>query len=151
MNSQGNRMVHQRLVTDFANIERRPGYDAVNNPLRLAVAELTPIGVMWQSAGVRHVVRNESGVIGRVLGDAGGVAIVEAPFEASGNRAYLVDADGSLRGNLPAVVGVERLMFYDVIESLDGAVAFLAAACGKDVRLEVREADGVVKQVVNIR
>lgn len=117
----------------------------------MTVAQLTPVGVTWWAAGVRHVIRNESGVLGRVLDDASGIAVVEAPFDSSANRAYLVDADGSLRGNVPAGGGVERLMFYDVVESMNGAVAFLAATCGKDVRLEVRQADGAVTRVVNIR
>ncbi|MGZ2743106.1 hypothetical protein [Burkholderia stagnalis] len=151
MSNQGNRMTHQRLVTDYTIIERRPGCDAVNNPLRLTVAQLVPVGVTWRAAGVQHVICNESGVIGRVLDDASGIAVVEAPFDPSTNRAYLVDADGSLRGNVPGGGGVERLMFYDVVESVNGAVAFLAAACGKDVRLEVRQADGTVTRVVNIR
>ncbi|RQR60761.1 hypothetical protein DIE18_13695 [Burkholderia sp. Bp9125] len=144
MSSQGNRMTHQCLVTDYAIIERRPGYDAANNPLRLTVAQLTPVGVTWRADGVQHVIRNESGVIGRVLDDASGIAVVEAPFDPSANRAYLVDADGSLRRIVPAGSGTERLMFYDVVESVNATVAFLAAASGKDVRLEVREADGTV-------
>ncbi|PAJ84402.1 hypothetical protein [Burkholderia ubonensis] len=70
---------------------------------------------------------------------------------SSGNRACLVDADGALRASLPAVNGAERPKFYDVIELVNGSVAFLAAACGKDVRLVVREADGAVMRVVDIR
>ncbi|WP_155674777.1 hypothetical protein [Burkholderia stagnalis] len=141
MSNQGNRMTHRRLVTDYAIIERRPGYDAANIPLRLTVAQLTPVGVTWRADGVQHVIRNESGVI----------AVVEAPFDSSANCAYLVDAHDSLRRNVPAGSVVERLMFYDVVESMNGAVAFLAAACGKDVWLEVRIADGAVTPVVNIR
>ncbi|KVM76842.1 hypothetical protein [Burkholderia stagnalis] len=106
MSNQGNRMTHRRLVTDYAFIERRPGYDAANNPLRLTVAQLTPVGVTWRADGVQHVIRNESGVI----------AVVEAPFDSSANCAYLVDAHDSLRRNVSAGSVVKRLMFYDVVE-----------------------------------
>ncbi|WP_177316580.1 hypothetical protein, partial [Burkholderia ubonensis] len=54
-------------------------------------------------------VRNDAGIAGRVLGDASGVAIVEAPYDLTANRASIVNADGSLRARLPAAIGVERM------------------------------------------
>lgn len=33
----------------------------------------------------------------------------------------------------------------------DGSIAYLADACGRDVRIEVREADDAVVRVVDIR
>ncbi|MDR6478929.1 hypothetical protein ABIE53_000347 [Burkholderia sp. OAS925] len=137
-------------ISDVRIVDRYPGYDKVNNPQRLSVAELAPVGLTWQSGGVQHAIHNQAGVSGRLLGDASGIAVVEGPYDPSANRAYIVNADGSLRARIPAQIGAERVMFYDVIEA-NGSVAFLAAAPGRDVRLEVREADGALVQVTESR
>ncbi|MFM0157487.1 hypothetical protein PQQ99_37090 [Paraburkholderia sediminicola] len=101
-------------VMDLRIVERNPGYDRENNPLRLTVAELTPVELTWQSAGIHHSIRNPAGVIGRLLRDASGITVVEAPYEPSGNRAYIANADGSLRAQIPAQIGAERVAYYDV-------------------------------------
>jgi hypothetical protein len=137
-------------ITDLRIVERHPGYDKVNNPQRLTVSELTPVGLTWQSGGAQHAIQVQAGVSGIPLDDASGIAVVEAPYEPSGNRAYIANADGSLRAQIPAQIGAERVMFYDVIK-VNGSVAFLAAAPGRDVRIEVREADGVVVRVTESR
>ncbi|KVN93355.1 hypothetical protein WJ70_13190 [Burkholderia ubonensis] len=131
----------RNCIAEFTIIERCPGYE---------IAELMSVGVTWRAGGAQQVVRNDAGIAGRVLGDASGVAIVEAPYDLTANRASIVNADGSLRARLPAAIDVERMAYYDVIE-VNGSIAFLADACGRDVRIEVREADGAVVRVVDIR
>jgi hypothetical protein len=137
-------------VVDLRILERNPGYDRENNPRRLTVAELTPVELTWKSDGIHRSIRNLAGVIGRLLRDASGIAVVEAPYNPSGNRAYIANADGSFRAQIPAQIGAERVTFYDVVET-KGSVAFLAAASGRDVRIEVRQADGVVTRVAESR
>ncbi|AOK51282.1 hypothetical protein [Burkholderia stagnalis] len=143
-------MIMQKKVTDLAFVERHPGYDTLNNPNRLTVAELMPIGLTWRSSGVQHAIHSQAGVAGRLLGDASGIAVVEAPYDLSANCAYIVNADGSMRARIPAQIGADRVAFYDVIDS-GGAVAFLAATPGKDLRIEIREADGAVVRVEESR
>lgn len=109
-----------------------------------------PVGVTRRAGGAQQVVRNDAGIAGKVLGDASGVAIVEALYDPTANRASIVIADGSLRARLPAAIGVERVAYYDVIE-LNGSIAFLADACGRDVRIEVQQTDGAVVRVVDNR
>ncbi|KVD03920.1 hypothetical protein WI78_31120 [Burkholderia ubonensis] len=121
-----------------------------NNPLLRTIAELMPVGVTRRAGGAQQVVRNDAGIAGKVLGDASGVAIVEALYDPTANRASIVIADGSLRARLPAAIGVERVAYYDVIE-LNGSIAFLADACGRDVRIEVQQTDGAVVRVVDNR
>jgi hypothetical protein len=137
-------------VMDLRIVERNPGYDRENNPRRLTVAELTSVELTWQSAGIHHSIHNPAGVIGRLLRDASGIAVVEAAYEPSGNRAYIANADGSLRAQIPAQIGAERVAYYDVIETED-LVVFLAASSIRDVRIEVREMDGTVLQIVESR
>ncbi|CAE6837783.1 hypothetical protein [Paraburkholderia haematera] len=143
-------MTTLRKIEDFRAVERNLGYANESNPHRLTIAELTPVALTWQSSGVPYSIHNFAGVIGRLLDDASGIAVVEAPYDLSTNQAYIVNADGSLRAQIPAQIGAERVTFYDVIETKD-AVAFLAAAPGRDVRIEVRQADGVVMQVAESR
>lgn len=45
-------------VAEFTIIERCPGYDVVNNPLRRTIAELMPVGVTRRAGGAQQVVRN---------------------------------------------------------------------------------------------
>jgi hypothetical protein len=137
-------------IADLRIVDRHPGYDKVNNPQRLSVAELAPVGLTWQSGGVQHTIHSQAGVSGRLLGDASGIAVIEGPYDPSANRAYIVNADGSLRARFPTQIGAECVRFYDVIEA-NGSVAFLAAVPGRDVRIEVREADGAMVQVTESR
>ncbi|PRX34372.1 hypothetical protein B0G75_102404 [Paraburkholderia sp. BL18I3N2] len=99
-------------IADLRIVDHHPGYDKVNNPLLLSVAELAPVGLTWQSGGVQHAIRSQAGVSGRLLGDASGIAVVEGPYDPSANRAYIVNADGSSRARIPAQIGAERVMFY---------------------------------------
>ncbi|WP_143136676.1 hypothetical protein [Burkholderia ubonensis] len=124
----------RNCIAEFTIIERCPGYDVANNPLLRTIAELMPVGITWRAGGAQQVVRNGAGIAGRVLGDASGVAIVEAPYDLTANRASIVNADGSLRARLPAAIGVERMAYYDVIE-VNGSIAFLADACGRNAVL----------------
>ncbi|WP_155681565.1 hypothetical protein [Burkholderia stagnalis] len=140
----------REMAAGLEFVERHPGYDTLNNPRRLTVAELMPIGLTWRSGGVRHAVTSQAGVAGRLLGDASGIAVVEAPYDLATNCAYIVNADGSLRARIPAQIGADRVAFYDVIDS-GGSVAFLAAAQGKDLRIEIRETDGAVVRVEESR
>lgn len=141
---------HAKMAADLEFVERHPGYDTLNNPRRLTVAELMPIGMTWRSGGVQHAVHSQAGVTGRLLGDASGIAVVEAPYDVSANCAYIVNADGSMRARIPAQFGADRVAFYDVIDS-GGAVVFLAAAPGKDLRIEICETDGAVVRVEESR
>lgn len=143
-------MTTLRKIEDFRIVERNPGYDNGSNPQRLTIAELTPVALTWQSSGVPYSIHNLASVIGRLLDDASGIAVIEAPYDLSTNRAYIVNVDGSLRAQIPAQIGAERVTFYDVVET-KGSVAFSAAASGRDVHIEVQQADGVVMQVAESR
>lgn len=137
-------------VRGFQLIERHPGYDTVNNPQHLTVADLTPAGITWQSDGVVKTIRNPAGVDGLPLSDLSGIAAVEAPYDAGTNRASIVNADGSVRAQIDSQTEFGRVMFYDV-HYVNGTLAFLAATQSRDVRIEVSEIDGSVLRITESR
>jgi hypothetical protein len=139
-----------QIVDDFTVVERLPGYDVMNNPQRLTVAELIPIGVNWKSGGIFRSIQNQDGVIGVLLRDLSGIAIVEAPYDPSSNKAYIIDSDGKIRAHINPQINLDHLMFYDVLYTR-GTLAFLAAAANHDVRVEVNDVDGIVSRIAESR
>lgn len=137
-------------VTDFEFVERDPGYDKVNNPLRRTVAELTPVAIAWRSGGIQREIRTPAGIGGVPLVDGSGIAIVEGPYDSTANRAYIVNADGSLRAEVSAVEATGKVMFYDVLY-MSGTLTFLAAAPDRDVQICANESDGMVLSVSEFR
>lgn len=137
-------------VTDFQFVDRDPGYDKVNNPLRRSVAELTPLAIVWRSGGVQKDIRSTTGVSGMPLADGSGIAIVERPYDSTTNRAYIVNADGPLRAQVSFTEATGQTMFYDVLY-MSGTLTFLAAAPNRDVQIRVKESDGAILSVSEFR
>jgi hypothetical protein len=145
-----NQMSSFQNVSDLQAIERHPGYDAANNPQLLTVADLMPVGITWRSNGTPRIIRNQSGVDGRLLNDLSGIAVVEAPYDATGNRAYIVNADGSVRAEINSQTKFGHAIFYDV-HYVNDTLAFLAVASGRDVRIDVSEIDGTLTGITETR
>jgi hypothetical protein len=143
-------MTNSANVTDFRFVERDPGYDKVNNPLRRTVAELTPVALAWRSGGVQRNIRTTTGIGGVPLADGSGIAIVEGPYDGTANKAYIVNADGSLRAQVSVAEAIGEVMFYDVLY-MNGALTFLAAASDRDVQIRVSEGDGAVSNISEFR
>jgi hypothetical protein len=143
-------MINVANVADFQFVERDPGYDKVNNPLRRTVAELTPVAIAWRSGSVQRDIRSAAGIGGMPLVDGSGIAIIEGPYDSTANRAYIVNADGSLRAEVSVVEATGQVMFYDVLY-MSGTLTFLAAAPDRDVRISVNERDGSVLSVSEFR
>lgn len=143
-------MMNFANVTDFRFVDRDPGYDKVNNPLRRTVAELTPAAIAWRSGGVQRDIRSTAGIGGVPLADGSGIAIVEGPYDRTANRAYIVNADGSLRAQVSVVEGTGKVRFYDVLY-MSGVLTFLAAASDRDVQVRVNESDGAVSSISEFR
>jgi hypothetical protein len=137
-------------VTDFQIIERHPGYDVVNNPLRFTVADLMPIGISWKSNGIFHAIENQDGVIGVLLNDLSGIAVVEAPYHTDNNRAYIVNPDGMIKMQLDSQTNFGRVSFYEVLY-INDHLAFLAATPKGDIRIEVNDKGGIVINIAEIR
>jgi hypothetical protein len=137
-------------ITDFQVIKRHPGDEGANNPFRVTVADLIPIGISWKSNGIFHAIENQNGVIGVVLEDSGAIAVVEAPYHTDENRAYLVDPDGMIKKKLDSQTHFGRVSFYEILYLMNGRLAFLAATSGGDVRIEV-DKDGIVVNIAESR
>lgn len=143
-------MTKSGSVTDFHIVDRFPGYDKVNNPSRRTVAELTPLAITWRDGGVQHDIQSAAGVCGVPLADGSGIAIVEGPYDSGANKAYLVNADGSLRAKVDLATSIGQAMFYDVLY-MGGSLTFLAATSNRDVQICVNETDGTVRKISEFR
>jgi len=139
-------MTNFAQVTDYELVERRPGYDKINNPSGLNVAELTPIGVRWRCNGAPVVVQNSAGVGAVLLQDLSGVAIVEAPYGDCENKAYIVNSDGSVRVQVIPTSNIGSVIFYDVFY-LGEVLIFLAASRNYDIQMQVDDVSGKIIRV----
>jgi hypothetical protein len=137
-------------ITDYALVERRPGYDKLNNPSLLNVAELTPLGATWKCNGLTVSVHNADGVGAEPLRDLSGVAVVEAPYNEFKNRAYIVNSDGSERAAIGPIAGFGRVFFYDVFY-FGSILVFVAATSNGDIKIQVNDVDGGVLSVSEFR
>jgi hypothetical protein len=143
-------MKNSEHAIDFQVVERHPGYDVKNNPLHFSVAELMPIGITWNSNGISRAIENSNGVIGLLLNDLSGIAVVEAPYHSNNNRAYIVNSDGSIRVELCSQTNFGQVSFYEILYMKDHLV-FLAATLGGDIRIEVDDKDGTLLHVTESR
>lgn len=132
-------------VQDFHFVDRYPGYDRINNPLKRSVLELTPIGISWSTGAVQRSHPNTAGICAVPLADSTGIAIVEAPYDRQANKARLLNADGSTRSNI-RVPDAHSTMFYDVLY-MNGVLTFLAATANGDIQVQVDERDGSIKAI----
>lgn len=134
-------------IQNFRHIERHPGYDKVQNPKRLTVMELLPIGVAWDNKGQNFEVLKTWGVLAVPLNDFSGVAIVEGPFERGAqNRAYVMNADGSIRFEITKPTELSALVFSDVYYA-GGELCFFLSGTSGDFRLSVNESDGTISKI----
>lgn len=134
-------------LQNFRHIEVDPSYDKVQNPKRLTVRELLPIGASWEHKGKKHEVLKSSGVIAVPLTDFSGIAIVEGPFDAGPkNHAYIMNADGSVRFEIIKPSELYTSLFSDVYYVVGELCFFLSGSSG-DFRLSVNEIDGTISQV----
>lgn len=135
----------------FRHIERHPGYDKVKNPRRLTVGELLPVGAIWDYKGKRIEVIQQSGVLAVPFHDGTGVAIVQGPFEGvANNRAYIFNADGSVRSEITKPTELSTAVFSDVYYAGGGLCFFLSGPSG-DFRLSVNESDGTISKINHSR
>ncbi|WP_277431325.1 hypothetical protein [Trinickia sp. Y13] len=97
----------------------------------------------------KHI-QSAAGICGVPLADGSGIAVVEGPYDSGVNKAYLVNADGSLRAEVVWAASTGQLMFYDVLY-MGGRLTFLAATSDRDVQICVNESDGAVQKVGEFR
>lgn len=134
-------------IQNFIHIEKYPGYDKIQNPRRLTVKELLPIGVAWEHDGCKEEIVKDYGVLSMPLHDLSGVAIVEGPFEtAPQNRAYVINADGSIRFEIMKPIEYNTSVFSDVYYT-GGVLCFFLSGNLGDFRLSVNELDGTILKV----
>lgn len=137
-------------VSALNYIESHPGYDKANNPKKLSVEELAPIGIDWFSGKTNKTVLSPFGIGAIALHDSSGIAIVEAPYKRDKNSAYIINSNGSLRCKIENPATLDSVMFYDAYYD-DGALCFFISAHQGDFRLEIDDASGKILKITESR
>jgi hypothetical protein len=83
------------IIENFSYIySTDESYDRLENPDRLNIFELSPLGISWYYEEQYYEITNARRLYALLLQEKVEIAIVEAPFDNSNNDAYIVDAKG---------------------------------------------------------
>jgi hypothetical protein len=134
-------------LQNFRHIELDPSYDKIQNPKRLTVRELLPVGASWEHNGQKYEVLKPWGVLAVPLNDFRSIAIVEGPFETGQkNHAYVMNADGSVRFEINKPSELTTSSFSDVYY-VSGELCFFLSGSSGDFRLSINEIDGTISKI----
>jgi hypothetical protein len=132
---------------NFRHIELDPSYDKIQNPKRLTVRELLPVGASWEHNGKKYEVLKPWGVLAVPLNDSCSIAIVEGPFETGQkNHAYVMNADRSVRFKINKPSELTTSSFSDVYY-VSGELCFFLSGSSGDFRLSINEIDGTISKI----
>ncbi|MFJ1468804.1 hypothetical protein [Massilia orientalis] len=134
-------------LQNFRHIELDPSYDKIQDPKRLTVRELLPVGASWEHNGQKYEVLKPWGVLAVPSNDFRSIAIVEGPFETEQkNRAYVMNADGSVRFEINKPSELTTSSFSDVYY-VSGELCFFSSGSSGDFRLSINEIDGTISKI----
>lgn len=134
-------------LQNFRHIELDPSYDKIQNPKRLTVRELLPIGASWEYNGQKYEVFKPWGVLAVPLNDFRSIAIVEGSFETGQkNHAYVMNANGSVRFEINKPSELTTSAFFDVYY-ISGELCFFLSGSSGDFRLSINEIDGRISKI----
>jgi hypothetical protein len=132
-------------LTNIIRVFKDQDYDRINNPKRLPIMELLPIGVSWDVGENKIELNFNKCAIVLPLSDQTGLAIVEFEnFSYESSHAYVVNADGSKRFDVYHTPEIfNKSHFYDVYY-IDNKLNFFIFSNNKDYRLTVDDSDGSI-------
>jgi len=134
-------------LQNFRHIELDPNYDKIQNPKRLTVRELLPVGASWEHNGQKYEVLKPWGVLAVPLNDFRSIAIVEGPFETGQkNHAYVMNADGSVSFEIKKPSELTTSSFSDVYY-VSGELCFFMSGSSGDFRLSINEINGTISKI----
>jgi hypothetical protein len=87
-------------IERFSHIYSNNNYNRTENPDKLNVFELSPLGVSWYYDGQYYEIINDNRVYALLLEEETDIAVVEAPFDRVTNDAYIVDSKGKIIWNV---------------------------------------------------
>jgi hypothetical protein len=129
-----------------------PTYDRVNNPALRPVSELLPIAVTWIYDGQLQRIDFETSGAACALSDRTGVAIVDGLYESEiHNRAYVANADGSIRYAVPKPTHCTPSDNFSDVYYVEDVLNFFVSGPTGDWRIEYDANGGSVFQVVESR
>jgi hypothetical protein len=101
----------ENIINDFIYIEEIENYDKENNPLKLSVYELLPVGIKWNYNGKEYKIQNGNRITAKLLNDKKHIAIIEISNNKSGklNEAFIVDGNNIQEYNIRELLGKNNL------------------------------------------
>jgi hypothetical protein len=109
------------VISKYKELFKDHNYDRVNNPKRLSVKELHPIGAEWSVGSKQFRINFKDSAILCILADMSGIAIVE--FNGSDGDAYIINPDGTRKFDIQLPAEYSAPHFYDVYY-IDGDLYF---------------------------
>jgi hypothetical protein len=138
------------IISSYKEIFKDPNYDRVNNPNRLSIGELLPIGVEWFIGEKCFRIDFECSAKILLLKDKSGIAIVEVCSDkVNKNSAYVVNSDGTRRFSVQLPQKHINGQIYDVYYIQNDLFFFFND--NDDYRVLVDENDGRVKNIMQTR
>jgi hypothetical protein len=139
-------------IDKFTKQFRDQGYDRKNNPKRLPIKELLPIGVTWFVGNKQVKITFHNYGIVCLLFDMSGIAVVEFHDSTAGKtKAYILNADGTTRFKIrPPTEMLANSHFYDVYY-INKDLCFLFYVDGEDMRMAINDSNGTIISVQKTR
>ena len=124
-------------------------YPPKSNQSGLNVQECLPKKISWEDLkGVKRSIECEEGVVAKQFEHT--IGVIEAPYVASKNSAYLVTLENVLIAKLPLTHGGQALAYFDILVR-SSELIFLAASNHGDFQISVVPEDGLVNSIKEFR
>jgi hypothetical protein len=134
------------VISGYRELFKDQNYDRVNNPKRLSVKELRPIGVEWFVENKQFRIDLKDSARLRLLSDMSGIAVVQFDSdEKKGGKAYIINPDGTKKFDIKLPTEYSASRFYDVYYIDDDLYFFFYD--GEDYRALVDVSTGEVKSI----
>jgi hypothetical protein len=96
-------------ITDFTFIDEMENYDKINNPLKLSVYALLPIGIKWKYCEKEYKIKNGNKIIAKLLKDNKHIAVIEIPKNRTLNDAYIISGNNTQEYNIRNILNKTEL------------------------------------------
>lgn len=124
-------------------------YPPKSNQPGLTVQERLPKKISWKDfTGIERSIECEEGVVAKKFEHT--IGVIEAPYVASKNSAYLVTPENVLIAKLPLTHGGQALAYFDILVR-SSELIFLAASNHGDFQISVVPENGSINSIKEFR
>jgi hypothetical protein len=123
------------IVENYTLLDALGNYDRQNNPLRLSMEQLLPLGFSWTSGGKNYRVDSAQGVVSTLLKGDVGIALIMSPYNKIYNKAAILSPDAGIMWDVSYIAAkmIGDGIFSDVYYVLN-ELCFFINCNGQDFR-----------------